>query len=61
MHRDWSQSADIVNAETTFAQVIGGLIRSGIQAAQKQDVPIEDLSDPATRNYNLIRVKKDTQ
>jgi hypothetical protein len=57
-HRDWSKSADIVNAETTFAQVIGGLLGSGIKQAQKRGVQVEDISDPATRNYNLVRVEK---
>jgi len=58
-HRDWSKSADIVNAETTFAQVVGGLLGRGIREAQKRGVNIQDISDPATRNYNLVRVKKD--
>jgi hypothetical protein len=57
-HRDWSKSADIVNAETTFAQVIGGLLGSGIKEAQKRGVKIEDISDPVTRNYNLVHVQK---
>ncbi len=57
-HRDWSKSADLVNAETTFAQVVGGLIGTEIREAQKAGVPIQDLSNPATRNYNLVRVKK---
>jgi hypothetical protein len=58
-HRDWSKSADIVNAETTFAQVVGGLLSHGIQEAQKRGAQIQDISNPATRNYNLVRVKKD--
>lgn len=58
-HRDWSQSAPIVNAETTFAQLMGGLLRGGFQEAQKQGIMIEDLSDPATKNYNIVRVKKE--
>jgi hypothetical protein len=57
-HRDWSRSANLVNAETTFAHVMGGLLRSGIEQAQKEGVRIEDMSDPATRNYNLIRDKR---
>jgi hypothetical protein len=56
-HRDWSQSAPIVNAETTFAHLVGGLIDAGIKAARKSGVQIQDLSDPATRNYNLVRVE----
>ncbi|HVC96791.1 MAG TPA: hypothetical protein VND64_24140 [Pirellulales bacterium] len=56
-HRDWSRSADVVNAETTFARVMGGLLRDGIEKAQKQGVRIQDMSDPATLNYNLIRDK----
>jgi hypothetical protein len=52
-HRDWSRSAPIVNAETTFAHLVGGLIDASIQAARKSGVRIEDRSDPATRNYNL--------
>jgi hypothetical protein len=56
-HRHWVQSAPIVNEETTFAHVMGGLIDAGIQAARKSGVKIEDLSDPATRNYNLVRVE----
>ena len=55
-HRDWSKSADRVNAETTAAHLIGGLLTSGVEEARKRGIPIEDLSDPATRNYNLIRV-----
>jgi hypothetical protein len=58
-HRDWARSAPIVNEETTFAHVVGGLIDVGVKAARKRGVPIEDVSDPATRNYNLIRVKDD--
>jgi hypothetical protein len=58
-HRDWSKSAAIVNAETTFAHVMGGLIGLGIQETQKAGVKIQDLSDPATRNYNLVRVTKE--
>jgi len=57
-HRDWSKSADIVNAETTFAHVMGGLLGSGVKELQKRGVPIKDISDPATKNYNLIRVQK---
>jgi hypothetical protein len=43
---------------TTFAHVTGGLWRRGVELAQKQGIAIEDISDPATRNYNLIRVPK---
>jgi hypothetical protein len=57
-HRDWSKSADIVNAETTFAHVVGGLLGNAVTAAQKAGVKIQDISSPATRNYNLVRVKK---
>jgi hypothetical protein len=55
-HRDWSRSAPMVNEETTFAHLVGGMIDAGIQAARKSGLPIEDLSDPATRNYNLVHV-----
>ena len=55
-HRDWSHSAPIVNEETTFAHVMGGLISAGIEAAQKSGLRIQDISDPATRNYNLVQV-----
>jgi hypothetical protein len=30
---------------------------AGIQATRKRGVPIEDISDPATRNYNLVWVE----
>jgi hypothetical protein len=55
-HRDWKQAAPIVNAETTFAHVIGSLLSAGVQAARAEGIRIEDVSDPATKNYNLIRV-----
>ncbi len=55
-HRNWKKAAPIVNAETTFAHVVGQLLSSGVQAAQAAGMHIEDLSDPATKNYNLIRV-----
>jgi hypothetical protein len=58
-HRDWSRSAPIVNEETTFAHLVGGLINAGIEVARKTGVAIEDISDPATRNHNLVRVKDD--
>jgi hypothetical protein len=58
-HRDWSKSADLVNAETTFARVMGGLISAGIEESRKQGVQIEDISHPATRNYNVVRVVKE--
>jgi hypothetical protein len=57
-HRDWSKSAAIVNAETTFAHVVGGLFSMGVSEAQKRGAKIEDMSDPATRNYNLIQVRE---
>ncbi len=57
-HRDWSKSADRVNAETTFAQVMGGLLSSAVREGQQRGVKIQDISEPATRNYNLVRVKK---
>jgi hypothetical protein len=56
-HRDWSKSADIVNTATTFARVMGGLIDRAVDEAKKRGVPITDISDPATRNYNLVRFK----
>ena len=54
-HRTWSKSADFVNTETTLARAFGRMIGIGIEEARKAGVPIEDLTSPATRNYNLIR------
>jgi hypothetical protein len=58
MHRDWSQNAEIVNRETTVAHVVGGLLRPGVKEAQKAGMRIEDVSDPATRNHNLVQAPK---
>jgi hypothetical protein len=58
-HRDWSRGAAIVNEETTFAHLVGGLIDASIPAARKGGVAIEDLSAPAARNYNLLRIDGD--
>lgn len=56
-HRSWKKAAPIVNQETTAAQLFGGLIGAGIEAAQQAGVKIEDLSDPATRNYNRVELE----
>jgi hypothetical protein len=56
-HRDWKKAAPIVNAETTFAQVAGRMLSTAVAAAQAAGMPIEDISDPTTKNYNLIRVR----
>jgi hypothetical protein len=37
---------------------MGGILDAGVKEAQKQGVKIENLSDPAKRNYNLIRALK---
>jgi hypothetical protein len=37
---------------------MGGLLSMGVKEAQKAGAKIEDVSDPATRNWNLIRVSK---
>jgi len=55
-HRDWSKSADVVNTETQFAHVMGGLIDLGVEQARKQGTATENLSSPATRHLNVIRV-----
>lgn len=46
-----------MHEETTFAHVMGQVLSAGVAAAQATGMPIEDLSDPATKNYNLIRVR----
>jgi hypothetical protein len=56
-HRSWKKAAPIVNAETTFAHVMGQVLSAGVAAAQAAGIPIQDLSDPATKNYNLIHVR----
>jgi hypothetical protein len=33
-----------------------GVISAGIEAAKKQGIQVEDISHPATKNYNLVRV-----
>jgi hypothetical protein len=55
-HRSWKKAAPIVNRETTFAHVIGGMLSAGVAAAQAAGMRIEDMSDPATNNWNLIHV-----
>jgi len=59
-HRSWKKAAPIVNAETTFAHVMGQMLSAGVAAAQAAGMRIEDVSDPATRNYNLIQVDNET-
>jgi hypothetical protein len=56
-HRDWKKAAPVVNAETTFAHVAGRMLSAVVAAAQASGMPIQDISDPATKNYNLIRVR----
>ncbi len=56
-HRSWKKAAPIVNEETTFAHVMGQVLSAGVAAAQAAGMPIKDLSDPATKNYNLIHVR----
>ena len=58
-HRDWKRAAPIVNRETTFAHVAGRALSAAVAAAQAAGIPIEDISDPATTNYNLIRVREE--
>jgi hypothetical protein len=55
-HRDWKRSAPIVNEETTAAYVFGQMLSAGIEAAQAAGACIEDISDPATKNLNLINI-----
>ena len=55
-HRSWKKAAPIVNEETTFAHVMGRVLSAGVAAARAAGMRIEDVSDPATRNYNLVRV-----
>jgi hypothetical protein len=55
-HRDWKKAAPIVNLETTFAHVMKGAFSAAVASANEQGAEIQDLSDPATRNYNLIQV-----
>ena len=58
-HRSWKKAAPIVNQETTFAHIMGQMISAGVAAAQAAGMRIEDISDPATKNYNLIHVDKE--
>ena len=60
-HRSWRKAAPIVNAETTFAHVVGQMVSSAVGAAQRAGMRIEDVSDPATKNYNLIHVSDEPQ
>jgi hypothetical protein len=55
-HRDWKRAAPIVNKETTFAHLAGRMLSAAVAAAQAAGMPVKDISDPATKNYNLIRV-----
>lgn len=55
-HRDWKKAAPIVNLETTFAHVMKGAISAAFAAAGKEGLDYQDMSDPATRNYNLVHV-----
>jgi hypothetical protein len=55
-HRNWKKAAPIVNAETTFAHVVGGLLSLAVESAREAGMPIQDISNPATKNYNIIRV-----
>jgi hypothetical protein len=55
-HRSWKRAAPIVNAETTFAHIMGQALSAGVAAARAAGMPIDDVSDPVTKNYNLIRV-----
>ena len=41
---------------TTFAHVMGQMLSAGVAAAQAAGMRIKDISDPATKNYNLIHV-----
>ncbi len=56
-HRSWEKAAPIVNEETTFARVMGQVLSAGVVEAQAAGMPIKDLSNPATKNYNLIHVR----
>jgi hypothetical protein len=60
-HRSWKTSGPIVNEETTFAHVIGELLSAGVAKAQAAGMPVEDVSDPATKNYNLIRIRDEAE
>jgi hypothetical protein len=60
-HRSWKKAAPIVNEETTFAHVMGRMISAGVAAAQAAGMPIEDISDPATKNYNLVHVHEEPE
>jgi hypothetical protein len=55
-HRDWKKAAPIVNLETTVAHLVKSAFTKAIAAVNKDGVKIRDLSDPATRNYNLVDV-----
>lgn len=52
--RDWSESAPQVNAETTLADALRSLFGLGIANARVLGIEIEDMSDPATKNFNLV-------
>lgn len=60
-HRDWKKAAPIVNAETTFAHVVGQMLSSAVESARAAGMPIEDISDPATNNYNVINVSDEPE
>lgn len=57
-HRNWTKAAGIVNEETTFAHIMGQAFSAALADAQAAGIPVEDISAPATKNYNLIRVKE---
>jgi hypothetical protein len=54
-HRNWKKAAPIVNAETTIAHVVGQMLSFAVESNQRAEMPVDDISDPATKNYNLIR------
>lgn len=60
-HRSWKKAAPIVNEETTFAHVMGQMLSAGVAAAKAAGMRIEDISDPATKNYNLVHVEDETE
>jgi hypothetical protein len=53
-HRNWSKSAGIVNAETTFARVMSDAID---EVAAQSGGAIVVISSPASRSYNLLHVE----
>ncbi len=57
--RHWSRSAPIVNEVTGITRAFNDMLSAGIAAAREQGIAIEDISDPATKSYNVVRVKGD--